>query len=238
MPQLIKPSSNQPRTLRILDIPLEITTGFFVNLAALWAGLSWYFGKKHPHWDWSARILSGALSGLALIAADVGHALAHSVSARAAGAPMDQIDLSSGMPRTVYFDQDVPPRAHILRALGGPLYSALGFILSLVLRSLLPSKSIPHEVATWSSVGHGLIFAGSLAPLPIVDGGSILKWSLVESGQSPQEADRFVEIAGITTGVAAGAAGAAFAARRRWLPAAGLLAAGIIAIAAAKGKIR
>ena len=150
---------------------------------------------------------------------------------------MDKIDLTSGMPRTVYHDQAVPPRAHILRALGGPLYSALGLVLSLVIRSLLPRKTIAHEVAGWSSIGHGLIFAGSLAPLPIVDGGSILKWSLVESGRSPTEADQVVEQAGIATGIAACTAGAALAARRRWLPAAGLLAAGLISVAAAKRKI-
>jgi hypothetical protein len=71
-----------------------------------------------------------------------------------------------------------------------------------------------------------------------VDGGSILKWSLVEYGRTPSAADDIVEQAGIATGVAAVAAGAAFAVRRSWLPAVGLFAAGIVAIAAAKGKIR
>ena len=230
-------SSIQSLSPRVLDTPLEIAPGFFVNLFALWTGMSWYLGVKHPHWDWPVRIFAGALSGFALLVADVGHALAHTISARAAGAPMDKIDLTSGMPRTVYYDQAVPPRAHILRALGGPLYSALGLVLSLVVRSLLPRKTIAHEVAGWSSIGHGLIFAGSLAPLPIVDGGSILKWSLVESGRSPTEADQVVEQAGIATGIAACTAGAALATRQRWLPAAGLLAAGLISFAAAKRKI-
>jgi hypothetical protein len=230
------PKPSQPPI--ILGTPLEIAPGFIVNLFALWAGMSWYTGVKHPHWDLPIRIFTGALSGFALILADVGHALAHSISARAAGAPMDKIDLASGMPRTVYYDNAVTPRTHILRALGGPLYSALGLVLSLAVRSLLPPKSIACEVAGWSCIGHGLILAGSLAPLPIVDGGSILKWTLVESGKTPQEADQVVEKAGIATGIAAGTAGAAYAARRRWLPAAGLLAAGVIAIAAARGKIR
>jgi len=230
--------AKSPPTLRILDTPLEVAPGFYINLLALWTGLSWYMGVKHPHWNFPVRVFTGALSAFALIVADVGHALAHTISARSAGAPMDKIDLTSGMPRTVYYDQAVPPRAHILRALGGPLYSALGLVLSLVVRSLVPRKTIAHEVAGWSSIGHGLIFAGSLAPLPIVDGGSILEWSLVESGRSPTEADQVVEQAGIATGIAACTAGAALATRRHWLPAAGLLAAGLISIAAARGKIR
>ena len=235
---LISSSQKPSQPLRILGTPLEIAPGFIVNLFAILAGMSWYMGVKHPHWDWPSRIFTGALSGFALIVADVGHALAHSISARAASAPMDKIYLTSGMPRTVYYDHAVSPRAHILRALGGPLYSALGFVLSLAVRSLLPSKSTSREVAGWSCIGHGLILAGSLAPLPIVDGGSILKWTLVESGKTPQKADQVVEQAGIATGIAASAAGAAFAARRRWLPAAGLLVAGVITIAAARGKIR
>jgi hypothetical protein len=228
---------NQSITSRILGTSVEITPGFFFNLAAIWSGMSWLMGVKHPTWNWPARIFSGGLSGFALVMADVGHAFAHTFSARAAGAPVDQIRLTSGMPRTIYFDETVPPRTHILRALGGPLFSALGFLLSLVLRSFLPRNSIPREVADWSSIGHGLIFAGSLAPLPIVDGGSILKWSLVESGRSPSEADQVVQQAGVATGIAAGSLGAVFAVRRRWFPALGLLAAGIVSIAAARGKV-
>lgn len=229
---------NQSITSRLLGTPVVITTGFTFNLVAIWSGMSWLMGVKHPTWNWLARIFSGGLSGFALVTADVGHAFAHTLSARAARAPVDQIRLTAGMPRTLYFDETVPPRTHILRALGGPLFSALGFVLSLVLRSLLPRNSIGREVADWSSTGHGLIFAGSLAPLPIVDGGSILKWSLVESGRSPSEADQVVQQAGVATGLAAGSLGAAFAARRRWLPALGLLVAGIVSIAAARGKLR
>jgi len=239
--QISSPSSSPIRQTarppRLLATPLEVAPGFYFNLIAIWAGMSWLMGVKHPSWAWPKRIFSGALAGSALIFADVGHAFAHTFSARAAGAPVDQIQLSSGMPRTIYFDQSVTPRTHILRALGGPLFSAFGLVMSLVLRLLIPRNSISFEVAEWSSVGHGLIFAGSLAPLPVVDGGSILKWTLVESGKSPDEADQIVQQAGIATGFAATTAGAAFATRRKWLPAAGLLAAGLVAIAVAKGKI-
>ena len=71
--------------------------------------------------------------------------------------------------------------------------------------------------------------------MPIVDGGVLLKWSLVEGGRTPAEADKIVKQAGIATGVAATGAGVVFATRRRWLPAVG---AGMVAIGAALGKIR
>jgi hypothetical protein len=179
----------------------------------------------------------GALSTLALLAADVGHAMAHIVSARYAGAPMDEIFLSEGMPRTIYYDNDVPPHVHQLRAVGGPIYSATGLLASLGLRRLAPCASIGHEVASWAALGHGFILAGSLVPLPIVDGGTLLKWTLVERGQTPDEADKVVRQAGLSTGAAAAATGAALATQRRWLPAAGLLAGGAIAIAVALDKL-
>ncbi|MCK4724669.1 MAG: hypothetical protein KAT29_02650, partial [Anaerolineales bacterium] len=79
---------------------------------------------------------------------------------------------------------------------------------------------------------------GSLAPLPIVDGGSLLKWTLVDHGRTPTEADQIVKQAGLATGVAATGAGVMFATRRRWMPAVGLIAAGLVAIGAAIDKIR
>lgn len=219
-------------------VQVVATPGFFVNLLALWAGMSWLSGRTHPEQSWPIRLLLGALTGFALVFADVGHAFAHTFSAYLAGAPMDQIKLSSGMPRTIYFNEEVPPRAHILRALGGTIFSALGLGISWLVRTLSPRNSMIREVADWSSIGHGLILTGSLAPLPIVDGGSILKWALVENGRTPVEADHTVKQAGVATGIAASSAGVLLATRRHWLPAAGLFAAGLVAVGAATGRIR
>jgi hypothetical protein len=142
------------------------------------------------------------------------------------------------MPRTIYVDNDVPPRVHRLRALGGPIFSAVGLLTSFLLRLMTPSGSITREVVDWSCIGHGLILGGSLAPLPIVDGGSILKWTLVERGRTPEEADAVVKQANLALGAAATTAGVGLAAKRHWLPALGLLAAGAVALAAARGRLR
>lgn len=200
--------------------------------------MSWLAGRRRPERRWPARLVIGALSASALILADVGHAFAHTLSARSAGAPMDEIRLSAGMPRTIYHDNNVPPNVHRQRALGGPVFNALGLGLSLLLRTLTPDQSANHEVADWSSVGHGLLLTGSLASLPVVDGGSILKWTLVERGQTPEQADQVVKQAGVITGLVVSGVGVGFATRRRWIPAVGLLAAGAIAIGAALGRIR
>jgi len=189
-----------PTLFTVLDTPVKVKPAVLGNLLASWGVLSRMAGRRHPERSWPARLMVGALSTATLVVADIGHAMAHIVSACYAGAPMDEILVSPEMPRTIYFDNDVPPQAHRMRALGGPIYSALGLLSSLLLRGLAPRDSLAHELAGWSCIGHGFIFTGSLAPLPIVDGGSILKWTLVERGRTPAEADAVVQRVDLASG--------------------------------------
>jgi hypothetical protein len=231
--------TREPQALfTIWDTPVRVHPAVLANLLSLWGVLSWLAGRRAPERPWSLRLLIGAASTATLLAADLGHALAHIVSARYADAPVDEIVVSAGMPRTLYADNDVPPRVHRLRALGGPVLNATGLLASLVLRPLAPRGSPLREVVDWSCAGHGLLLAGSLAPLPMVDGATLLKWTLVERGQTPAAADETLRQVDLALGAAATTAGVALAARRRWLPALGLVGAGALAIAAALGKIR
>lgn len=218
--------------------PVRVRPEVLFDLVGLWAGLSWVTGRRHPAWRLGRRLLAAAASALTMLSADIGHAVAHVVSSRWAGAPMDYILVSASMPRTIYLDDQVPPRAHRRRALGGPIFNGVGLLVSLALHPLAPRRSLPREVLHWSAVAHGLLLVGSLAPLPVVDGGSLLKWTLVERGQSPEQADAVVRQAGLGLGAGVAAAGLALAARHRWLPAAGLLAAAAVAVAASLEKIR
>ena len=241
-----EPSSRPSEAVfTIWDTRVRVRPAILANLIGLWGLLTWLAGRGHPERPWPLRILIGMLSMTALMAADLGHAAAHIFSARYAGAPMDEILISEGMPRTLYYDNDVPPRVHRLRALGGPVYSAVGLATSCLLRGLAPRGSLAREIAGWSCLGHGFILGGSLIPLPIVDGGTMLKWTLVERGRTPEQADEVVQQVDLSlgtaltvTGVALAAAGRQQTAARRWLPVLGLIAAGAIAIAAGKGKIR
>jgi len=227
-----------PILVTVWHTPVKVKPAILANLLGLWGLLAWLAGRREPQRPWLVRLLVGGLSTFALLSADLGHALAHIVSARLAQAPLDEILISEGMPRTVYRNDDIPARAHRQRALGGPVFNGLGLLASLALRRMAPHDSAWREVLGWSSLGHGLLLAGSLAPLPIVDGGTILKWTLVEQGRTPEQADSVVRQAGLLTGAGAAAAGVALAARRHWLPALGLLAGAAVAIAAAMDKIR
>lgn len=197
------------------------------------AFLAWAAGRRRPELTWLQRLGVGLLAMPVAWFADVGHAMAHTVSARLAGAPMDEILLSSGMPRTLYLNNDVPPQTHIQRSLGGPVFSLISFTLSLLWRRISPRGSLSHDLAEVSLVGHGFILLASLLPLPMVDGGTILKWKLVEAGQTPEQADQSVRKTNIGFGTMLFGLGALLGFSRKLRLVGGLLAAGGIAVIAA-----
>ena len=177
-------------------VPVKAKPPFWVLIGLMWGLFVWLAGRRKPERPFPQNLLVATLSLPLAFLADIGHAMAHTESAKRAGAPMDEILLSADMPRTLYENNDVPPRTHITRASGGPIYSAIGLTISLLWRSFSPPTSLSRELADISSFYHGAIFFGSLIPLPIVDGGTILKWTLVEQGSTPKEADEIVKITG------------------------------------------
>ncbi len=221
------------------NTPVKVNAIFLGDLVVVWGilcGLEWYW---HPERAWLTSVWLGTLSAIFLAFADVGHPLAHILSARLAGAPMDEIRMLGDMPRTIYFNNNVPPAVHRMRALGGPIFSAASLGVSLLLAAGTAPGSFVHEIALWSSLGHGFILVGSLFPLPPVDGGTILKWTLVKNGRcTPEQADGIVKQVDLVIGIVAGVIGIACLALQQWW--AGLIALGIgaIAIATVLGKIR
>lgn len=150
-------------------------------------GIYWY-----PERGFWKGVLIGFFTAILLLIADFGHALAHIFSARYAGTPMDEILISADMPRTIYWNNEVTPKTHRTRAIGGPLFNFIGLVLSLAIFGLVSNDSIIYELAGWSAFGHGLLLIMSLFPIPIVDGGTILKWTLVEKGKSEKESEEII----------------------------------------------
>jgi hypothetical protein len=201
--------------------------------------LAWAAGKRNPELTWLQRLGVGLLAIIVALPADVGHAMAHTISARLAGAPMDEILLSSGMPRTLYKNNEVPPHTHIGRSLGGPIFSLLSFMLSMLWYRLSTLGSLSHNLAEVSLASHGFILLTSIAPVPVVDGGTILKWKLVEAGQSTEQADRTVRKTSLALGAVFLGLGFFLAIFQKRKLAGGLLAAGgASGIAAGKGWLK
>ncbi|MGE5376810.1 MAG: hypothetical protein ACM3XO_17275 [Bacteroidota bacterium] len=223
--------------LRVFPTPVKVKWIFLIYIVLLWVILTWLEIAWHPEIGFWEAVLMGLAIVLVLIPADVGHAFAHIFSARWAGAPMDEILLSAGMPRTLYWNNAVPPNAHRLRAIGGPLFNLVALLLSLAIYALLASNSIVRELSTWSALGHALILIMSLMPLPVVDGGTLLKWTLVARGRTETQADAAVRrldwgIAGLTE-----IAGLVLVASRLWIAGGILVGLGMVVIAITAGKI-
>jgi hypothetical protein len=224
---------------RFNGVPVVARADFWPAPVMLTGLLAWVAGLRNPERSWLQRLGVGVLAMLAALPADLGHAMAHTISARLAGAPMDEIFLSSGMPRTLYKNNAVSPHTHVMRSLGGPIFSLIGFTLSLLWRRKSTAGSLSRDLADASLAGHSLILLGSVAPLPMVDGGIILKWKLVEAGQSIDQADRTVHKTSLVLGTALLGLGALQGFFRKRKLVGGLLAAGGVAgIAAGLGWLK
>lgn len=179
--------------IKIFNTPVKIKLAALPIPFVVWGIVTWVGLYLHPERGFWQGLLIGLSTSTLLLGVEFGHALAHIFSARYAGAPMDEILISGEMPRTLYFNNDVAPKTHRMRALGGPIFNLVGLLLSLLIFTLVPGIPILREWMTWTAGGHGIQLLMSLTPVPMVDGGTILKWTLVARGKTEQEADQIVK---------------------------------------------
>jgi Zn-dependent protease len=115
------------------------------------------------------------------------------------------------MPLLVYFDINDPtvtPRQHITRSLGGPLFNLALLPFTLVAKSFTHPDSPARDVAQAAVNMNTFLATVSFLPIPGIDGGPILKWSLVDRGRTQEEADEVVKKVNLATGVGLGAVSA------------------------------
>ena len=181
----------------IFNTPLVVSGFSWVPVAQIivWPVMAWLANRNLPNMGFWRSILQGAVMTMVMLGSEWCHNLAHAFAARAVGKPMDQIRIMLGMPRCVYHDindPDVKPNEHVIRALGGPLLNALFLPFTWLVRQRTTEGTAARQV-TNIAVGTNLFLSTvSLLPIPFIDGGPILKWSLVERGQSVQEAEKTV----------------------------------------------
>jgi Zn-dependent protease len=225
---MIKPAflevEDQPTVVgHIFGTPMVVKgwTGLPVLELGAWMILSWVAGQRKPDWPLSKRIYAGAMSTIILLGSEWCHNLAHTAAASKIGKPVDAIRIFYGTPLLIYYDindQQVTPSQHITRALGGPIFNAAMIPLAWLAKHYSQEGTLTHYAANFALGTNCFISMGSLLPIPGIDGGPILKWSLVEAGRSPAEADEVVK--GVNLALGSGlsiAAGAAIQKRRKWI---------------------
>ncbi len=207
---------------RIFDVPL-VAKGFtWLPAVQLlwWAAASWITGRRHPQWTGSQRLLSGLGATVVMLGSEWCHNLAHAAAARWVGQPMDALRIVGGMPLIIYSDPENPnvtPRQHILRSLGGPACNTVLLGLSRLLRPLTAPDTVGRAVVNAATGMNALLLSASLLPIPGIDGGPVLKWSLVELGQTPPQAAETLKKVNRVTWVGLGLAAALALKKRRRL---------------------
>ncbi|MBN1286053.1 MAG: hypothetical protein JXB47_11705 [Anaerolineae bacterium] len=235
------------------NVPVRVKPPAWPYAVMVWGGMILLSSLLRPARPLLLRPLAALLYIPFVLFADLGHALAHSFSARIAGTPMKEI-LIDGMPRTLYADDDVPPHVqerrakgleegtppgvHITRALGGPVFSGVGLALSLIWRALAAPDTLARELAEVSIVGHGFIFGSGVIPLPFVDAGSIVKWALVKFGFLPYEADKLLRLGNLGMSAVFALAGVVLMLRGSVRAGLVVLAVGGVALGAGLDKIK
>jgi Zn-dependent protease len=210
---------------RVFGTPVVVKGQTWIPLIqlAVWPVMAWLAGKDRTDRTWPERFGVGALSMVAVLGSEWCHNLAHAAAAQLVDQPMDALRVYFGMPLIIYRDLDdeeVTPRQHVVRALGGPVLNAGLLSAAALWRRLARAGSAAHDVAEAAVKMNAFLCTVSLLPIPGIDGGPLLKWSLVERGYEPAQADETVRKASGVTGLALGVASGAAAKKRRWFLAA------------------
>ena len=181
---------NTPLVVRgdISALPLSelaVFAYFFRRLDRQFPGL-----ERHQRVVWSVRC------ALLLLGSEWCHNLAHAFVSARIRKPVDAIRVNFGMPLLIFFDPDDPqvkPAEHMLRSIGGPIFNILTLLPLLVLKNKSP-EGTPDRFAALLAFDTNLFLSiAGLSPLPFLDGGPLLKWSLIQNGRSPQKAEQIVK---------------------------------------------
>jgi Zn-dependent protease len=183
---------------KIFNTPVQVKG---VSWLPLTQGVVWLIftrsaRKRSPEIATGKAVREGFLKMIVMLGSEWCHNLAHVLAAYLVGKPMDGIRIQLGMPRCHYRELnpvDVTPEQHLIRAAGGPVLSAGLLGLFRQMRRILPQGTAIYRAAGTAVNTNLFLSSVSLLPIPGIDGGPILKWSLVKAGSRAAEADRIVQ---------------------------------------------
>lgn len=166
-----------------------------ITQVIIWGMFARASKKRKPHKSWIRAGIEGFCQMVVMLGSEWGHNLAHLTASDLVDKPMNQFRIQLGIPRCVYVrlnDPDVTPREHVARSLGGPIFNLMILPFAWVARKLTKKDSIAGMTARTAFDTNLFLSSVSLLPIPGIDGGPILKWSLVDRGHTQQQADEVV----------------------------------------------
>ena len=218
-PEVVSPGESVNQIGQIFEAPLVVKGWTWLPLTEIFVLgiMTREAGRLHPERSWLTRLGVATLTMPVILGSEWCHNLAHAAAAKMVGHPTDAIRVTWGMPLLVYHDiedVDVSPGAHVARALGGPIINTIFFGIAALLRPLTKATSIARDVINAMLGMNAFLFLGGMLPIPGIDGGVILKWALVQKGQTPAQADEAIRKVDMVTAAGLGA-GAAMAFKKR-----------------------
>jgi Zn-dependent protease len=242
-PTFLSPTDPVIHLGKVFDTPLVAKgwTWLPVNELALWIILSVRARRKHPDWSTPTQWLSGFLNMAVMLGSEWGHNLGHAAMARWMGKPMDALRVTWGMPLVIYYQPEEPsitPHQHILRSLGGPLLNLALLPLALLAKLFTRADTVARDAADAAVAMNTFLSTASLLPIPGIDGGPILKWSLVSQGKTPQEASAVVKKVNIYTAAGLGVVAGVTLKKKNWVLGGILALLGTIALAISLGWLK
>jgi len=222
-PVIVSPGEEVEVVGYIFDAPLVIKGFTWLPLTQLgtWLIMFREAGRLHPERSLLQRMGVAMLTMPVILGSEWCHNLAHAAAAKLVGHPVDAIRVNWGMPLLVYYDIEDPaviPQQHIIRALGGPAVNTILLAVATTLRWITQSGSIARDVTNAAVGMNAFLILGGMLPITYIDGGAVLKWVLVEKGQTPPQADETLKAVNAVTALGLGAGAAvAFRKRKRFL---------------------
>ena len=230
---------------RLFGTPVRVDGLTWLPLAPLvvWIVMAMLAGRKQPHRSLKQRVAIGGLAMPLVLGAEWGHNLAHMAAGQLIGKPIEEMRIYGGMPRllcSVESDRKVLPQYHIIRSLGGPLFNGSAVILLSMVRRWLKPETLAAELAEIALRVHTFIATVAFLPIPGIDGGPLLKWSLVLAGKEEAQADQLMRRLNWLLGGGLEAGMLAYLRMRRWFAAfiCGMLGVGALGIASGVLKER
>lgn len=242
-PAVVSPTDEMNQIGRVFDTPVVVkgATWLPVSEFIIWIFTTWLAGKRRPDRTLYQCMGIGLLTMPIISGLEWCHNFVHAAAAYLIKKPMDSMRITWGTPLVVYYDINDPtvtPRQHILRALGGPMFNAFLLPSALYLRGRTHPDSVARDIADIAVGMNTFLSTVSMLPLPGLDGGAILKWSLVEGGSTIEEADETVRKVNGVSGVFLGIASALAFKKKRHLIGALLAPFAALALAIGSGLLR
>ncbi len=197
-PNVLEEDKDFVELIKAFDTPIgvipDISAAPLIEVVAA-AGFTFWARSRNPNRSLKEHMYSGLICMLVTLGSEWAHNMAHVIAARLIGKPADAVRIAFGTPLLYYRDLNdasVSPREHFIRSASGPVLNAILLPFGHFWRKYTRQDSLGRDAAEAFVSMNEIILIAGLQPMPGLDGGAMLKWALVDQGNTIPQADDIV----------------------------------------------